>query len=378
MTTTNSSLSSSSLPNSHDVLVSLLEQRAQEVQAAEHIQRQQVEQMISQKRAAAAKVLQLMLERDLSPELHQSLGIDIVQYMHSSDIYTFGVFFYLERRYYLSLTRACAQGQEIKWVIESNDTQSTHQRRNVEKSGIPSVSLQGAILDILLDHRKWVTSRQEAEARRHQEAIEYQRLREQQEAEEQQRLREKQAHLIAEDARLQLVVEQEKQRVLQSMWQWPLGFTITFYRVEWCKGSYVDDEGDPHFDYEDGYSLSYEPNGYSFLHLEPMSPSRFGTNEPRYPARTIRLISQVHKPTFQRIQCSSIHDVPQALRLNVEYSVPNVAERWVFLGDDEKKLFVEEEGSTYTGIAGQVPIQWIQKLADEAYASSIEEGKKTV
>ena len=110
---------------------------------------------------------------------------------------------------------------------------------------------------------------------------------------------------------LALLAAQTITTAKQQIWVWPTGTIIKLYVFEYCRGSYRDEDGDDHFDYDDGWTASdHLSNGW--ITLENASHEK---------QRTIKLSSNaLHTWTIHTF--SSTEELPRVLKEDVAAHLP--------------------------------------------------------
>lgn len=350
----------------HMSLDEMLEQYTREAKQAEEAKKLKEQQDDARRRGIQSARMEQLLAGCLKPEFCQAIGLEIVQYVGYEELQTRASFTYLERRYYLAYAVSSVGQVEGTWSIRANQPKQPHTTTDSVKNGIDSKDLQREIIAILAARKAWVQLCEEQDRVREQQQAERLREEERQWAEEQRKKDEQVAQARAEHERLSLLVEQEKQKVLDQMWQWPQGVTIDIYYAEWCKGAFhVDEDEDASFGYEGGWTSvsALDHNGY--VRLEPAHINSF--NSKLCDVRILRLIPGVHKPTFELHQHSSCESLPDVLCQDVVCVIPGL--NHVFdslIPDIHPRLVQAEEGQTCSCKfeVGQIPLEWIRTLVE--------------
>jgi hypothetical protein len=185
-------------------------------------------------------------------------------------------------------------------------------------SGVIAHSLQSTLLLQLGKHKQEVPEKEakrEANAKTQTAEDDARKAREGREEQERRKTAE------AEHQRLMELLTEKKSQTASEMWWWPEGVTVEISHMEYCKGSYQDEDEEPQFDYAGGWtaSSSLDSQGRTRIeaHRAPYS-TRVSS------ARVVQLMADVHRPVWQVSQVSSVDELPDALRQEVNISLEGV------------------------------------------------------
>ena len=136
-----------------------------------------------------------------------------------------------------------------------------------------------------------------------------------------------------------------------SLWQWPEGVQITFYRVRWLTAPAGAGEGSSP-DYDHGFTTGHElgPDGRLELHATR------NWNGHETGDRVVYLFPLAHLPVFEELTASSIADLPDPLRLPVRARVQRA---WV-----RHHALQTNHGYEDPEDVGKLPVTWVRALAE--------------
>ena len=173
-----------------------------------------------------------------------------------------------------------------------------------------------------------------------------------------------------EHARLTPLVEQAIATARQGMWTWPTEIAIEVYFINYCRGSYQDEDGNGHFEYGNGWTASDQLESNGRITIEPAKDYPWSTSA-REP-QVIKLMLEVHHPVWTVHTFSSVEDLPGSLKEDITVSLPNVVtrqldekQRLVEIPEGEKRYYQDDE---WVETVGQQPLTWIRQLVDSEQA----------
>ena len=280
-------------------------------QQAKAQEAQQAQQAVEQE---AAKTLQRKLEEVLSTEFLESVGEP--HYSHHVDSYTHtrstsAYFLFEGQNWHLTPDRG------ENWKVFTRSPEEERPNHSYFGRGtFSSTTIQARLLILLGEHKESIEKGKAQRAEREQQAAYNRQECAKQEA---QREQERQACILEADqehTRLALLAAQTITTAKQQIWVWPTGTIIKLYVFEYCRGSYRDEDGDDHFDYDDGWTASdHLSNGW--ITLENASHEK---------QRTIKLSSNaLHTWTIHTF--SSTEELPRVLKEDVTAHLPQVFTR---------------------------------------------------
>lgn len=195
-----------------------------------------------------------------------------------------------------------------------------------------------------------------------------------------QREREQEQHRLSElalareeDARHHTTMESLVEEKRKQMWTWPEGVNLTYYEMQYQKGSlYIEDTDETVYDYKTYYTLcdALELSTGRILVSKRNGDKTF---------QEMTLDMRAHRPTWTRMKASSVKELPGMLVQEVTVTLPNVQHQ--FLRDEEGKepiallkQYPEESygiwsnqvqhSQDYTETVGFIPVQEIQDEVD--------------
>ena len=212
--------------------------------------------------------------------------------------------------------------------------------------------------------------------RRQQEAR-VQREREQ--AEEVARLQALIAAAQAEHALLFDELEAKRAAAEKEMWRWPTGVTIEVYKLQYCQGSYSDEDSDEKaFDYNGGWAGVNFFDEKGCIRIETRT-YYYGGSFPR----TIHLMQPIadrYHPVWDVCIFSSIEELPQQLQQEIKVTLPHATWDSGYYLDHvnclkrlEPDEYTEDYAATATATVGKVPLSWIRTLVEQQAQKSLTE-----
>lgn len=323
--------------------------------------------------------LSRLFEVYFTPEFRQSIGTFTFSLIEDwRGIQTLDIFFvFLGKEWHL-----VAEEKREGSLIFSIQTRRAGTKDRLERSNLvngnqtdnlPPEKLQAALtLDMAMhreEHAKALKEKQEYEQRMQEHAREQEaqgeRQRKQEEREQQERAKRIEA-AQAEHERILAIIEEEKERTQQALWQWPEGITVEVYHLSYCTGSNWDEE-ERGFDYASGWT--------AMDHLDENGRIQIGEEWEHYmerergSARLITLIPQLHKPVFEVHRADSVESLPKSLRRPVLLRLPQYQ---CMEGEDYERRLVEvqdpekrSEYYAYKETLGEVPMEWVKTLVED-------------
>jgi hypothetical protein len=163
----------------------------------------------------------------------------------------------------------------------------------------------------------------------------------------------------AEQARLQAVVDQAREKAIAAAWRWPEGVRVTIFRATWCDGIGYD-EGQPYTSTEAGWTLTDRLADDGYLHLQKARYER---------ERHVRLDMQVHKPVWEAITINDMDSLPDALSEQMGMRIQGVCwgERSDHPNHSYHRGWVENPEESFSSpLDLSQPVEWVRRLVDAA------------
>lgn len=339
-----------------DTLNNLINQTMTSYQQYEEEKKRKAEEEKKRRERGAERTLSTLLEEVLSPEFRASVEMS---YKHNYSSYNGAhsvqaVFSYLDQNWVLAHDRG-------KWDITTRSHRSDYPQTRA--GSISSEYLQSMLLVEMGKYKQEYEEEQAHQKARKRYEEEQRQYREKLEKEEAANESARQSKRIQEHQRLTSLFDEIKAKAQREMWHWPEGKTIEIYYLEYCKGSYCDEDGDRYFDYDGGWTSASELDERGRIRIEP---TKLYTWDDETDPRIIQLMPDVHKPVWKVFTVSSVEDLPGHLCQEVKASLPNAEMQRDHYGDDLRLAEVEGLAADrwHVAVIGREPLQWIKDLVE--------------
>jgi hypothetical protein len=313
----------------------------------------------------ATEDLRLALVEALGVELYDTLALGYRAWMQGNTAYAEATYTDGEARvrYKISIAERLSPKGQLQFSINPGEIEKVDfqfSRSYYEKS-FPVDAFRTAFLLLLAVHRH-DAAEQDKKRREHAEqkaeaVLRDARLQRQREQEKAVQQRER----LDTHERLAAIVENTRQELLAAAWLWPLGTTLTLYRITWASAAVSDEAGEGlTAQFAEGWTLTdtLDPAGY--IHLEARQYGHPGD---------VKLMPAYHKPVFERHIISAFEDVPYELRVGPDKRALRTIRRETV---DGQSLYVETAPGyrgfdEYVTVSSGIlqPVPWVRELVDK-------------
>ena len=329
-------------------------------------QKQQAEEQKQQAEQEAETALQRALTEALSDEFLESTGFKFDHVYDRAHHYISALFNYGSYDWHLSYDQ-----HQSTWNIYTTRPGSSSIWSH-KKSGLTSAEIQTVLLVEIGKYREEIKQEEEKRATRLRWEEEQHQTRERIEATAEAEQITRIAAAEAEHERLLALLTAERAKVEREMFRWLEGVTIEVYHLEYCKGSYRDEEDEASFDYGSGWTSVAHLDEQCRIQIEPVNNLYGRFSQPR----VIQLMPDIHKPVWTVHHFSSVEELPDTLRHDVEVSLPNVVKRREPNLDGKYRLVedtvLDYDEHWYSKKIGEEPLPWIQALIVQVVKSQVE------